>query len=79
MDAGVIERVHAQAARCPTDPTTASYHHAAARKDAASGAPQTAEGRSLVATARPWGDGVRVIGDCICGSWFIYTPVNGGA
>jgi hypothetical protein len=69
----VLERVRAQAARCPTDPTTASYHHAAARADAATGAPVTEAGRNLVATARPWGDG-RVIGDCVCGSSFIYRP-----
>lgn len=67
-----LEHARELAARCPSDPTTASYHHAAAKADAATGAPTTEHGRALLASARPWGDG-RVIGDCLCGSSFIFT------
>lgn len=74
MAAAVLERVRLKASCCPTDPTKARAHHAAAVTDAASGAPTSAEGRNLVTTARPWGDGRRVLGDCLCGSSFLYKP-----
>lgn len=71
--AAALAELRAQAARCPSDPTTASFHHAAAKRDAATGEPTTAEGRSLLKTARTFDEG-RVIGECICGSSFVWTP-----
>lgn len=63
----VLERVHAQAARCPTDPTVAGYWHESVKADAATGAPTTDHGRQLLATLRPW-PGVGRLGECLCGS-----------
>lgn len=52
---------------CDQDPTTNSILHAAARRDAATGAPTTEQGRSILATARAW-PGVGFVGECTCGS-----------
>lgn len=55
---------------CPTDDW--QEHHRRAKADAATGAPVTPEGRSLLATARDAGGG-RVLGECVCGSSFLFT------
>jgi hypothetical protein len=57
---------------CNPDPTTNSILHAAAKRDAAGGAPITAEGKSLLATARPWPAVGAHVGECTCGSSLIF-------
>jgi hypothetical protein len=59
-------------AACPNDPTSASLYHAAAKRDAATGAPTTREGAALLLTARPF-DLTRLMGECCCHSSFVFA------
>lgn len=55
---------------CPVDDW--NRHHAAAKADAATGAPITPHGQSLLSSARP-APGGQVFGECLCGSSFLFT------
>lgn len=62
-----------KAGACDQDPTTNSILHAAAKRDAASGAPSTPQGVSLLQTARPWPALGGFVGECACGSSLCFS------
>lgn len=66
---------------CPSTLPEALAHHEAVRADAATGNPQTEEGKHLLATLRPWPEFGASVGECLCHSSLVVdneaSAVNG--
>lgn len=78
MNSTALDQMRAMQRRCPSDSALARTWHDHVRADAASGAPTTEHGRTLLATARPWPEAGLSIGECACGSSLCFRPAARG-